>query len=68
MKTGAGIAGLAMLRNQPQNYEGNFTEQMIEVIDKLQREANREPTPAIAVNLASSYKWCANEVGKGKYL
>jgi len=68
MKTGAGVAGLAMLGHQLRNYEGIFTQlaqQMVEVINELQREANREFTPMIAANLADSYAWCAAEVGQG---
>ncbi len=71
MRTGTGVAGLAMLAHQLNNYEGiltNLTAQLIEVINELQREANREFTPIIAANLASSYEWCAAEVGPGMSL
>lgn len=69
MKQGVGTAGLAMLGQQLRNYEAifaNFTAQMIEVINTLQRDANREFTPVIASKLASAYEWCAAEVGGGK--
>jgi hypothetical protein len=36
---------------------------MIELINNLQREANREFTPVIARNLSTAYDWCANESG-----
>jgi len=68
MKQGAGVAGLAMLGQQLRNYEGifvNLTQQLVEVINTLQRDANREFTPIIASNLASAYEWCAAEVGPG---
>jgi hypothetical protein len=66
MKPGAGSAGIALLGQQLRNYEGIFgqlTTQMIEVINNLQREANREFTPVIARNLSTAYDWCANESG-----
>jgi hypothetical protein len=71
MKQGAGVAGLAMLGQQLRTYEAifaNLTSQMIEVINTLQRDANREFTPVIANKLASAYNWCAAEVGGGKLI
>lgn len=41
---------------------------MVEVINNLQREANREFTPVVADTLASAYEFCAAEVGTGQYL
>jgi hypothetical protein len=66
MKAGAGSAGIALLGHQLRNYEGIFrqlTTQMMEVINNLQREANREFTPVIARSLSTAYDWCANESG-----
>jgi hypothetical protein len=66
MKAGVGTAGIALLGHQLRNYEAIFvqlTQQMIEVINNLQREANREFTPVIARNLSTAYDWCANESG-----
>ena len=70
MKTGTGSAGIAMLGQQLKNYEQIFATlatQMIEIINGLQREANREFTPVIARNLSSAYDYCANEVGAGQF-
>jgi hypothetical protein len=67
MKSGAGSAGIALLGQQIRNYENIFrqvSQQMIELINNLQREANREFTPVIARNLSTAYDWCANESGK----
>jgi hypothetical protein len=67
-KNGVGVAGLNMLSQQLRNYEGTFvnlTNEMIEVINNLQREANREFTPVIADNLSSAYEFCTAEVGSG---
>lgn len=66
MKAGAGTAGIALLGHQLRNYEAIFVQlslQMTEVINNLQREANREFTPVIARNLSTAYDWCANESG-----
>jgi len=65
-KAGAGSAGIALLGQQLRNYENIFTQltnQMVEVINNLQREANREFTPVIARNLSTAYDWCAKESG-----
>jgi hypothetical protein len=67
IEVGAGTAGITMLGQQLRNYEGIFnqvTQQMGDVINNLQREANREFTPVIARNLSTAYDWCANESGK----
>lgn len=66
-KNGAGIARLAMLSQQLRTYEATFsilTTEMVEAINTLQREANREFVPVVARKLASAYTWCANEAGK----
>ena len=66
MKQGAGIAGIAMLRQQLRNYEAIFQTlagQMGELINAMQREANREFTPVIARNLSSAYDYCSQESG-----
>ncbi|TVY91113.1 Nuclear GTPase SLIP-GC [Lachnellula willkommii] len=71
MKQGVGVAGLAMLGQQLRNYEGTFvnlTHEMVELINNLQREANREFTPVIANTLASAYEFCTAESGKGQYV
>jgi hypothetical protein len=70
MKAGAGSPGIALLGQQLRNYENIFTlltQQMVEVINNLQREANREFTPVIAHNLATAYDWCAKESGTNKW-
>lgn len=67
MKTGTGAAGLMLLGQQLTNYNSifvNLTQQMNEVINGLQRKANREFTPVIARNLGAGYQWCANEHGR----
>jgi hypothetical protein len=66
METGSGLAGLAILGQQLQNYEAIFkdlTAQMVLVINERQRDANREFTPVIAQHLASAYQYCTNISG-----
>jgi hypothetical protein len=70
MKIGAGVAGMALLSQQLKNYEAQFgqlSEQLTEIINGLQREANREFTPVVARNLATAYDWCTAESGPGQY-
>lgn len=70
MNTGTGAAGIAMLGQQLKNYEqilATLATQMIEIINGLQREANREFTPVIARNLSSAYDYCTSEVGPGQF-
>ncbi|KAH7416967.1 Dynamin family-domain-containing protein [Cadophora sp. MPI-SDFR-AT-0126] len=70
MKTGTGSAGVAMLGQQLKNYEQIFATlatQMIEIINGLQREANREFTPVIARNLSTAYDYCTRESGPGQF-
>ncbi|KAK0126069.1 hypothetical protein ONS95_007689 [Cadophora gregata] len=70
MKTGTGSAGVAMLGQQLKNYEQIFATlatQMIEIINSLQREANREFTPVIARNLSTAYDYCTSESGPGQF-
>jgi hypothetical protein len=70
-KQGSGAAGLAMLGQQLRNYEAifvNLTGAMLEVINELQREANREFTPVIAESLGAAYEWNAAETGPGQYV
>lgn len=65
-ENGTGIACLDMLAQQLGTYEATFsilTTKMMEVINILQREANREFVPVVARKLASAYTWCANERG-----
>lgn len=60
------IAGLSMLSQQLRTYEATFsilTTEMVEAINNLQRDANREFVPVIARNLAPSYQYCASERG-----
>lgn len=67
LKSGTGIAGMAMLGQQLQNYERIFqdlTNQMMQVINECQRDANREFTPVIARHLLSAYHYCVAESGK----
>ncbi|KAB8298086.1 hypothetical protein EYC80_001848 [Monilinia laxa] len=64
-KTGAGISGLAMLAQQIRTYETTFSilgTEMMDAINTLQREANREFVPVVARKLASAYTWCTDEV------
>jgi hypothetical protein len=66
LKTGTGLAGLAVLGQQLQTYEAIFkdlTAQMILVINERQRDANREFTPVIAQHLASAYQFCTDVSG-----
>jgi hypothetical protein len=66
VKSGTGIAGLAMLGQQLQTYERIFqdlTTQMVTVIGERQRDANREFTPVIARRLLSAYQYCVAESG-----
>ncbi|PVH88572.1 hypothetical protein DL98DRAFT_580964 [Cadophora sp. DSE1049] len=70
MTTGTGSAGVAMLGQQVKNYEQIFATlatQMIEIINGLQREANREFTPVIARNLSTAYDYCTSESGPGQF-
>lgn len=70
MKKGTGSAGVAMLGQQLKNYEqifGQLSTQMTEIINGLQREANREFTPVIARTLSTAYNWCTNESGPGQF-
>ncbi|QSZ34344.1 hypothetical protein DSL72_005935 [Monilinia vaccinii-corymbosi] len=70
LKNGTGIAGLAILAQQLRTYEATFSilaTEMLEAINTLQREANREFVPVVAKRLASAYTWCANEVGEGQF-
>ena len=67
MKAGVGVAGIALLAQQLRNYEAMFQElaaQMGELVNSMQREANREFTPVIARNLSAAYDWCAADTGK----
>jgi hypothetical protein len=67
MKSAGGSAGIALLGQQLHNYEIIFTQvsqHMVELINNLQREANREFTPVIARHLSTAYHWCASERGK----
>ncbi|KAF7903268.1 uncharacterized protein EAF01_006317 [Botrytis porri] len=71
VKNGSGIAGLSMLSQQLRTYEATFsilTTEMVEAINNLQRDANREFVPVIARSLAPSYQYCANEKGAGMYM
>lgn len=67
MKQGTAVAALAMLSQQLRNYEAIFValgQQLTELMNNLQRDANREFTPVIAKHLAFSYDWQANESGE----
>jgi hypothetical protein len=67
MKTGTGTTGMMLLQQQLQNYGGTLlalTQQMNELINGLQRDANREFTPVIARTLSDAYTYNANESGK----
>lgn len=59
-----------MLGQQLKNHEATFvnlSSQMLETINALQREANREFTPVIAARLALAYDWNVAEVGPGQF-
>lgn len=67
LKSGQGAAGLNLLSQQLKNYDAIFTTlvaQMVELVNNLQREANRQYTPVIARSLSIAYDWCANESGR----
>jgi hypothetical protein len=69
VKNGIGSAGMGMLGQQLRNYKATFAdlvEVMKDLVNDIQRNANREFTPTIASNLATSYEWCAREVGPGR--
>ncbi len=69
-KKGGGSVGIALLHQQLKNYETIFAalaQQMTELINGLQREANRQFTPVIAKNLSAAYDWCAAESGPGQF-
>lgn len=71
MKSGTGTAGMTLLSQQLQNYGGTLltlAQQMNELINGLQRDANREFTPVIARTLSSAYEYNANESGKSSVL
>jgi hypothetical protein len=60
-----------MLSQQLRNYEAMFVElaqQMNELINHHQKEANREFTPAIAAKLSEAYEACVVEQGPGQYV
>ncbi len=64
---GVGIAGFAMLSQQLRNYEVAFADlasKMIEQMNGLQREANRQFTPSIASAMSSAYNWCTEQYGE----
>jgi hypothetical protein len=63
------MAGIGMLGQQLRTYEATFahlTLEIVEAINALQRDANREFVPVVAAGLASAYQWCAVETGKIK--
>ena len=63
---GFGIAGLAMLGQQLRNYQQAFADlskALIEQINRLQREANREFTPTIVAAMQPAYFLCVAECG-----
>ena len=66
VKAGVGSAGVQLLGQQLRNYEQIFVTlsgAMMDVVNNLQREANREFTPVIARNLSTAYDWCTAESG-----
>ncbi|KAF2139631.1 uncharacterized protein K452DRAFT_300175 [Aplosporella prunicola CBS 121167] len=68
---GVSIARLSGLSQQLQNYEPFLKEQIKVITDQMndiQREANREFTPAIAAAMRHAYSLCANESGTGSYV
>jgi len=63
---GIGISGLAMLSQQLPIYNHIFSDlqnQMRDLINEQQREANRQFTPVVARALASAYEYCIAERG-----
>jgi hypothetical protein len=65
----SGEAAFSMLGSQLQIYQAVFatvTKQMVDLIDSLQRDANREFTPVIVAALNSAYAWCASQIGIGQ--
>jgi hypothetical protein len=61
---------MVLLGQQLKIYEAQFgalSEQLTEIINGLQREANREFTPVVARNLATAYEWCTAESGPGQF-
>ncbi|KAJ9637247.1 hypothetical protein H2199_007533 [Coniosporium tulheliwenetii] len=68
---GAGAAGMNVLAQQLNVYDQQFAHlaaQMVEVIQNMQRDANREFVPVIADCMTTAYEQCVAESGKSCYL
>ncbi|KAH3977063.1 hypothetical protein HBI56_016220 [Parastagonospora nodorum] len=67
---GVGIASLTTLKMQIYTYEQLFADLnqvLLEKMNELQRDANRDFTPTIANIMHTVYDICANESGTGSY-
>ncbi|KAF2878206.1 hypothetical protein BDV95DRAFT_479698 [Massariosphaeria phaeospora] len=70
-ENGVGLASLTGLKAQIQNYEQQFQNlytTLVTRMTELQRDANRDFTPAIVDIMRSVYELCVNERGTGSYL
>lgn len=67
MQHGISLASLSNLRQQNQFYGSNFDNvagQVIEKINAMQKDVNRELKPVVAAAMENAYQWCAAEMGK----
>ena len=70
MRSGAGVAGLELLREQLKNHGLDLTtlsKKMKAVINVHQRQANREFSPVIERHMLKAYEWCSIESGNFTY-
>jgi len=63
---GTGITSMVVLNDQIQRHTHAFqdlTQQLVQIIGERQRDANRQFTPVIALQLLSAYEYCTAERG-----
>ena len=67
---GAGAAGMNVLAHQLHVYEQQFAHlagMMVEIIQNMQRDANREFVPVISQCMTAAYEQCVAESGGSPY-
>ncbi|KAI0583441.1 Dynamin-N domain-containing protein [Pyrenophora tritici-repentis] len=68
--SGMSLAKISILKGQLTHYEQflrDFGMDLINQMNELQREANRDFTPCVAMAMHDAYEYCAMEHGKGSY-
>ncbi|KAJ4310762.1 hypothetical protein N0V94_008285 [Neodidymelliopsis sp. IMI 364377] len=68
---GVSLASLSTLKTQIHNYEmlfGKLNPHLIQLMTKLQREANRDFAPTIENFMSTVHEVCAEESGKGSFV